>query len=130
MAGMNRPSVFSRCAAVTLLALVLAACAASPPPEPRPTAGTSVWVAKSAGTLQCDDAGIDVGLRASELRSLGVEPGASACGHDGRMRPAVCGAPDGRIVAFELRAGQLQAAARAGYMPLDAVAAARLGMCR
>lgn len=62
----------SRAAALAVLA-VLAGCATEPP-VPR------VWVAKSAGTLQCEAKAPDVARLTRELQAAGVEPRQVQCG--------------------------------------------------
>jgi hypothetical protein len=53
-----------------------------------------------------------------------------ACGDDGRIRPAVCGAPDGRIGIFVIPAAQQAQAARLQFTPLAALPDAREQPCR
>lgn len=101
---------------------VLAGCATEPP-VPR------VWVAKSAGTLQCEATAPDVARLTRELQAAGVEPRQQQCGTDGRMRPMMCGAPDGRLVAYLLRAQDVEAARRAGFVPVTQMPSAQLAPC-
>jgi hypothetical protein len=54
---------------------------------------------------------------------------AVGCGTDGRMRPMVCGAADGRIAIIEIPAEHLAAADRLGFKPLTALPAARRLPC-
>jgi hypothetical protein len=107
----------------TLAALAALAGCATEPPVPR------VWVARSAGTMQCDARTPDVARLTRELQAAGVEPRQVQCGHDGRTRAMMCGAPDGRIVAFQLRAQDAEAAQRAGFVPVAQMAGAKLGPC-
>lgn len=104
------------------LVVALAGCATEPP-VPR------VWVARSAGTLQCETRAPDVARLTRELQAAGVEPRQVQCGQDGRMRPMMCGAPDGRLVAFLLRAQDVEAAQRAGFAPVANMPGARLSPC-
>ena len=110
-----------RAAAFAVLAM-LAGCATEPP-VPR------AWVAKSAGTLQCETKAPDIARFTRELQAAGVEPQQVQCGHDGRMRPMMCGAPDGKLVAFLLRPQDVQAAQRAGFAPVAQMPLARLSPC-
>jgi hypothetical protein len=109
-----------------LLASLLAAAAAT-----ACAAGTGdrVRVHISAGTKQCDTSGARgaAGLQAlaRPLEAAGVRVLAGACGDDGRMRIAVCGAGDGRIAIFDIAAADAAKAAQAGYAPLPADARER-----
>jgi hypothetical protein len=110
-------------AAQALGAAVVVAGCASEPPAPR------AWVTHSAGTLQCGAGAPDIARLTRELQAVGVEPQQVQCGHDGRTRPMMCGAPDGRLVAFLLRARDVQAAQRAGFAPLAQLPSAKLEPC-
>jgi hypothetical protein len=85
------------------------------------TTAAPVWIAQSVGTRQCEEAPLNqrsgqVALAA--LRDAGLVVSASACGTDGRMRPAVCGAGDGRLVLAEIPSDQLARAQALGWVPL------------
>jgi hypothetical protein len=54
----------------------------------------------------------------SLLQSAGVEVISASCGVDGLARPALCGAPDGRIAIFEISPAQSQLASSAGFSSL------------
>ncbi|GAB4119440.1 MAG: hypothetical protein Fur0014_20230 [Rubrivivax sp.] len=96
--------------ALLLLALAGCATAAAPP----------VWVARPLGTLQCEPPGPRTPkVLAQALRDAGVTVSAEACGHDGRMRPAVCGAPDGRLALAQIPGDQLTRARTLGWVPLS-----------
>ena len=114
-----------------LLAAVLLACAAAggcaAPAASSPTASAApatvkppVTVARALGTQQCGDqphaATAELLLKA--LRGAGVDAQALRCGHDGRMRPQVCGAPDGRLAVVDVPAAQVDAAKAQGFEPL------------
>jgi hypothetical protein len=75
----------------------------------------AVW--KSLGSRQCSGGSTSVESLASQLRQAGVAVHAAACGHDGRMRPAVCGQPDGRIGLFDIAAADLDRATALGFRP-------------
>lgn len=99
----------------------LAACAAEPAP---------VAVAISLGTRQCDSGGLQPAALALRLSDAGVRVLSQACGVDGRMRPSVCGAGDGRIAIFEIPAAQLATAQGLGYARLDTWPDAQREPCR
>lgn len=106
-----------------IVALVGVAACAAPPPEP-------VWVARSAGTLQCESTTIDAGRFVAELKAAGVVPvAAHGCADDGRMRAQRCGASDGRLVVFPVREADAEAARRAGFVPLAQMPSARRVPC-
>lgn len=81
--------------------------------------GETLVMARPLGTLQCEPDGPTAASLASALREAGVTVRAVGCGHDGRMRPAVCGAPDGRLAVAEIPAGQQARAAALGWQPLS-----------
>jgi hypothetical protein len=97
-------------AASLLLALATSACASAP--------GATVTVFKPLGSKQCSGGGQTVPELARALTDAGVPVLAQRCGSDGRMYPAMCGAADGRIGAFDIAASQAEAAARLGFRPL------------
>jgi hypothetical protein len=99
-----------------LLASLLAAVAMT-----TACASERLRVYKSAGTRQCE-AGAAAAPEALQqpLEAAGVRVLGRACGSDGRMRPQVCGAPDGRIVIFDIAPADADAAAKSGYAPLPA----------
>ncbi|MFY9511682.1 MAG: hypothetical protein WAQ05_11995 [Rubrivivax sp.] len=94
---------------LSLLPLVLAAsaCAAAP-------AG-SVVVMRSLGSTQCNGGGQVPAALARQLTDAVISVTATRCGSDGRMRPAMCGAADGRVGLFEIAAGSVEAAAKLGF---------------
>jgi hypothetical protein len=98
-----------------------AACAAEPPP---------LSVAISLGTRQCAAGGQQPEDLARRLRESGVQVLAQTCGSDGRMRPAMCGAADGRLAIFEIPAAQWAAAQALGYVRLDSMPDAQREPCR
>ena len=114
-------------AVVALLcgALLLPACSAQPP-----AGDGSVRVYKSLGGVQCGERGATLADLDRELTEAGARPTASTCGTDGRMRPAVCGASDGRIAIFDVPAAAASAAEAAGFVPLARARDAREAPCR
>lgn len=105
------------------LTLALAACA-QPPGQPE---RTSVW--KSFGSLQCSSSGTTLPALRRELEQGGVRVLAASCGHDGRMRIAKCGAPDGRIGIFEVPQADAGSARQLGFVPLAQLPEAERGAC-
>jgi hypothetical protein len=110
-----------------LLPPLLAACAAQPAAAP---AAPAVSVAKSLGGRQCEAGGTSLAALAAQLAQAGVTVRRQACGDDGRMRAAVCGAPDGRIAIFTIPAAQQALATQAQFVPLAALPDAREQPCR
>jgi hypothetical protein len=82
------------------------------------------------GSVQCEGGGTPPAEWERRLAAAGVRPVASGCGVDGLMRPAVCGAPDGRIFIVEVRADQAPAAAALGFAPLANLPDAARAPCR
>ena len=70
------------------------------------TVAAPVALFKPLGTRQCESGGPAPEAVAQVLRDAGVAVAAVACGHDGRMRPAVCGAADGRLVIVDVPVDQ------------------------
>jgi hypothetical protein len=89
-----------------------------------------VAVAVSLGTKQCDSGGVQPATLARRLSDAGVRVLSQGCGVDGRMRPSVCGAGDGRIAIFEIPAAQLATAQGLGYVRLDTMPDAQREACR
>ena len=103
------------------------ACATPPPATP---AATPVAVVKSLGHRQCEDGGATPASLGQALRAGGVQVLVEACAHDGRMRPAVCGAPDGVMAWFEIPADQLAQAQALGYVTAASLPDLRRQPCR
>lgn len=101
------------------LALLQAACA--PYATVAAEAGSTVVVVKGRGSLQCvPGSGVAPEHMQKELLDAGIAVRRFACGHDGRMRAAVCEAGDGRLNLFEIAAGDLERARALGYTTLPA----------
>jgi hypothetical protein len=64
-----------------------------------------------------------------QLVGAGVIVLRSACGTDGLMRPAVCGASDGRIAIFAIASKDEDAARKLGFMPLKSLPEATVTKC-
>jgi hypothetical protein len=102
----------------SLLTLAVAlATACSAPTIAQPAAAVSVY--KSFGSRQCGEPGLSRTQIERQLGEAGVPVLAFACGSDGRMRPQMCGAPDGRIAIVEVPADRVAAATRAGFTALS-----------
>lgn len=108
-------------AALALAAAAGAACS---------TMAAPLAVARSLGTRQCESAGATPQALAQALRDAGLEVRAVACGHDGRMRPAVCGAPDGRLAIVDIPGDQAARAQALGWVPLADLRDAQRQPCR
>ena len=112
--------------ATMLLLMVLGACA-SRDAVSQP-AGASVY--RSIGSVQCSDGGTPRQTMERELVGAGIQILGSACGADGNMRPALCGAPDGRIAIFEIPAAQTATASSLGFALLSNLPSASKVECR
>jgi hypothetical protein len=93
------------------------------------TVAQPVALFKPLGTRQCEVGGATPEALAKGLQDAGVQVMALACGHDGRMRPAVCGAPDGRLVIVDVPAAQQAKAEGLGWRPLAQLTDARRQPC-
>lgn len=113
------------------LGATLGACAQTPPAAAPGPAPALLTVARPLGTQQCGDRGVATAeLLAASLRAAGVQAQALRCGHDGRMRPQMCGAPDGRLAIVDVPAAQLEMAQGQGFQPLSRWPDARSEPCR
>lgn len=100
---------------LALLTALIAGC------TPAGATGGRVEVWTPAGSVQCEpDSGITAAAAAARLVAAGVTPaGPARAGHDGMMRPAVCGGGDGRVWVLGIAASDLARARAAGFAPLD-----------
>ena len=121
-------SVFASRTTFAAIALALGASACAV--VERAEAQGTVRVFKSAGTLQCSEAAMDLPTMKRELTEKGVKVLRSNCGTDGRMRAAMCGVPDGRIGLFEISATDVEAAARLGFAEASTMSGLREIPCR
>lgn len=110
---------------LALACAALAACASAPPRA----AESTVSIYKSRGGLQCENNAVAVSELEKQLKDAGIPVTASSCGHDGRMRPQMCGRPDGRIAIFEIPKSKLEAAAALKFLPLDKAEGATRSAC-
>ena len=113
-----------RSAFSVLLTLCLLPGCASTAATPAP-----LTMARALGTLQCETSGPTASALAQALRDAGVTVQAVGCAHDGRMRPAVCGAPDGRLAVVEIDPAQRPLAEALGWKPLSTWAGAQRQPC-
>ena len=89
----------------------------------------TVQVFRPRGSLQCVGGGSSIDGMRRQLVDAGIEVSAATCGTDGRVYPAVCGAPDGAIGVFEIPLAQLEAAAALLFAPLSTLDTARAMPC-
>lgn len=82
-------------------------------------AENTVKIAKANGAKQCESGHITSAAMRAELTSKGVEVVSAACGNDGLMHAAVCGAESGEINIFEISSGDLDKARNLGFMLLS-----------
>ncbi len=61
-----------------------------------------IAVYSSFGSVQCSGGGTTLTHLQQSLVAAGIQVLASRCGLDGVVRPALCGAPDGRIAIFDI----------------------------
>lgn len=108
------------------LAVLSASCVSATPTPMHST----VRVLKSTGGVQCADSGSNLATLTQALEAAGLKVLSASCGTDGRMRAAMCGAPDGRIAIFELAAEDAPAAAKLGYAALSNLPDAKLAPCK
>lgn len=92
-----------------------------------PSAGIKYY--KSLGSVQCSGGGRSVAELEQDLLTAGITVTEAACGVDGNMHAAVCGAPDGRIGIFEIEASKGKAAAALGFAPLGTLPGATAVPC-
>lgn len=111
----------------TLIALLLLALSSCGGDNDTPS---TVSVYKSTGAVQCSGGGLSLSAMARQLADGGVQVLASACGTDGNLYTAVCGAPTGLIGIFDIPASQAQTAASLSFKPLSELPAAARGPCQ
>ena len=83
---------------------------------------TLITVQKPLGTLQCqdnDNTEHRLIQLSTQLKEAKIKIASAAISHDGRSRPAVCGAADGKIDLFKIPSTQLQQAQQLGYSLLE-----------
>ena len=110
---------------VMTAAIALSACADLGRVTPAP--GVSVY--KYVGSRQCEGGGTPVEKMMRQLSEAGIPVMNVHCGTDGRMYPAMCGAPDGRIGILEVPEGRVSAATALGFAPLSNLPGASKTVC-
>lgn len=98
------------------LITLLQGCVGTPvsPPQER------VSIYKSLGSAQCQpSSGVSMAVLQRQLEAADVKILSSSCGSNGRIYPAMCGAPDGRIAIFEIPPAQLSKTTALGFAPLS-----------
>lgn len=115
--------IFSACLVVFA---TLAGCGAVESKSPN----ASVSLYKYVGSVQCAGGGMSLQAMERQLTNAGIPVLTSACGTDGRIYAAVCGAADGRIGIFEIPATQVQAASALGFVPLRSLRDATKVACQ
>lgn len=123
---MTEPKTPHRLTLALACSMALGSACATTPAKP----ATPVAVVKTLGQRQCEGGGTTAAALAQALREAGVQVLAQACAHDGRMRPAVCGAPDGVMAWFEIPGDQLAKAQALGYVAMASLPDARRQDCR
>lgn len=106
-------------------AMMLSACA----DLGRVAPASGVLVYKYGGSKQCEGGGTPVEKMMRQLSEAGIPVMNVHCGTDGRMYPAMCGAPDGRIGILEVPEGKVSAAAALGFAPLSGLPEASKTVC-
>lgn len=106
--------------------MLLNGCATVPAPSPE----SRVSVYKTFGSVQCQDGGASLSALQRQLEAADIKVFSSACGNDGKIYPAVCGAPDGRIGIFEIPQERLNAASAQGFASLRNLPDASKTACR
>lgn len=88
-----------------------------------------VNVYKYVGSKQCSGGGTPVEKMMRQLSEAGIPVINVNCGTDGRMYPAMCGAPDGRIGILEVLEAKVSATGALGFAPLSNLPEARKTVC-
>lgn len=95
----------------------------------RVTQPPGVNVYKYVGSKQCSGGGTPVEKMMRQLSEAGIPVTNVNCGTDGRMYPAMCGAPDGRIGILEVPEAKISAAGALGFAPLSNLPEASKNVC-
>ena len=72
-------------------------------------------VYKYDGSIQCGDEGTNLDLMSQELTGAGIEVFCAQKGHDGLVRPAVCGESTGNLNVYEIDAAKSADAESLGF---------------
>ncbi|MDO5692616.1 MAG: hypothetical protein Q4G70_09075 [Pseudomonadota bacterium] len=103
--------------------VALSGCAVQAPAAAPAPSEALVQVFKSRGARQCEERGTAPEAMRAELERAGVRVHAVACGSDGRLRPAVCGAGTDEINLFDIAAPDLPRVQALGFVPLSSLRA-------
>ena len=74
-----------------------------------------VVVYKHDGSIQCEESGVPLSKHKKQLEDLGITINCSGEGHDGMMRPTVCGGATGKLHWFNIPEHQLDLAMENGF---------------
>lgn len=85
---------------------------------------------KSRGAVQCSARGTSPEAMRADMERAGLRVRSAACGSDGRMRPAACGAGTDEINVFDIAASDLARAQGLGFAPLSSLRDAEVAPCR
>lgn len=91
---------------------------------------TYVQVYANTGAVQCAGGGANVVDMAQQMRDQGVRVQMASCGHDGLLRTAVCGAPEGSIGVFVIPQADFHQATQLGFVPFAQLPDARVQPCK
>ena len=108
-------------------AVAVTACQAGATPE---TTELNSTLYRYAGSRQCEAGGVTPQEVRDELVAGGINVIGAGCGTDGRIRTAMCGASDGRIVVIQVGHGHAKAAEARGFRPLAELPGAARTECR
>ena len=94
-------------------------------------AGSTVRVFTYAGSTHCSPAsGSTLAEMAAPLKDAGVRVVSAACGKDGLLHSAKCGANDGRIGVFEIAVKDAKKADSLSYAKAGTLPDMSVGECR
>ncbi|MCU4414828.1 hypothetical protein KTH71_12435 [Acinetobacter sp. WU_MDCI_Axc73] len=96
----------------TVLISGLVACHAFPNSD----SGKRIQVAKSLQGKQCEQQGLAISVLKQQLQIEHIHIYAESVGHDGMMRPQMCGTPDGKVAIFSIDQKQLTQAKALGFL--------------
>lgn len=72
-------------------------------------------VYKARGSVQCEGRGVGPEQMSADLLKAGIQVERFACGHDGRMRAAMCGGATGELNLFSIAARDVARARELGF---------------
>ncbi|WP_130802270.1 hypothetical protein [Acinetobacter ihumii] len=83
---------------------------------PHADSSKQIQVAKSLQGKQCEQQALNISELKQQLEVQHIHIYTESVGHDGMMRPQVCGAPDGKIAIFNIDQKQLAQAQALGFV--------------